>query len=545
MITLFRDNLPLSPQFVVTYGENRINPDDKINRYVYSIKNNHLQDPPIEDNFFNNIEKPVNTFPDGFNFGSEGQQTFNSLPQPLEQLECPYFETHFNSTGLVQADGPSFEQSSTHVHSARVTNRSMNNLETFPAAHKDLQEYDFRSCSNDDEDANRPSSADIFFGLSDSNSLCEEALSHQIESLQEENAVLVNPLALQDKAIQYENEPSLNCAGVTNDFDELEKCLDDAFKYASQHKLENTQDVVFNEIENSSVIATNLMTGPSSKSFEFDMPVVNHALKMVPQDKANSRSERRSQRNEASAYKTMIREESKNSHFGLTEMGTKTDPTENLSTGATNFKSGRVMSRCVLNLDNLETEFSKFLHFSNINQRFKIRYKGNMSRNMSFKDFSYGELKELVSCGSICIEKLPLNSKKVEKYASVVKEKKTSIVSCKSILHGLALSEKWGEIKETPDLEQKTKSNKFSNYQRADRTAGEKLTKEYLKNYGLSHFSSREEIEEKCCVSIAIFNCRGNLEYFSPKYCKKVVYFLEDNEKIFFVKNLSGFCRIN
>ena len=468
----------------------------------------------------------------------------------MEQLEGPYFESHFDPTGQFQADGPSSDQSSTPVNSARVTNGSMacfsmNNLKAFPAAYKDLQEckYDFRSSFNDGEDVNRPSSADIFFGYS--NSLCEEAVNHQIESPQEENVILVNPLALEDKLSQYENESSLDCAGVTNAFDELEKCLDKAFKDVSQHEHKNIQDVVLNEIENSSVIATNLMTGPLSKSR--DMPFANHVLdlEMVPQNHDSICSEERGQRNMASVDKMMFKEETENSHLELAETWTKTDRMENISTGATNFMSHGVMSRCVLNLDNLETEFSKFLQCSNLNQRFKIKYRESMIRNVSFKDFCYEELKGLVSNGSICIERLPLNSKKMEKHASVLKGKKTSIVLCKSILHGLALSEKWDEIREIPDLEQKKKNNKFSNYQRSDRKAGEKLTKEYLKNYGLSHFSSREDIEEKSCVSLAIFNSLGNLKYFSPRYRKKVVYFFEDNEKIFFVKNLSGFCRTN
>ena len=540
---VFRDDLPLSPpRFVITDGDNLKNPDDKNSRYVYSIKNNYLQDPPIEDNLFNNIEKPyllVHSFnSDRFILENGYLRTFDSQSQSMEQLKDPGLKSHLHSDGQVHAAVQTFS-----VNSAVVTNANMFCLNknrqqeeepsTSSAAFRDPLRHasDFKSSDDDDKLSNRPTNADIFF--SHSNSQCQDPPGTQTESLCDQNPILVNPMLLVEPR-NSENAFAVDCAGVTNYSDELEKCLLEVFKDVSKDDIDDTQDIVFNWIDNSFARATNYKTSSLQKPCE--MYDVNQVLETVPEDNYVEKS------NETSACKTIYIKGSENSPPELAKVSTKT---EYLSSGATNSAKHEVMCCCILSLDNWESELCKFLQFSNLNQRFKIKYKGSMNRTVSFKDFCHEELKELVSHGSICIEKLPLNSKKVEKYASVLKGKKTSIVLCKSIMHGLALSEKWDEIRGMTGLEKKTINNKFSNFQRRDRKAGEKLTKEYMDRYGLSNYSSRTDIEQKSSLSIAIFDSLGNLKYLSSKFCKKVVYFFEDEEKIYFVKNLTGFCRAN
>ncbi|KAL5254711.1 hypothetical protein ACHWQZ_G014223 [Mnemiopsis leidyi] len=510
----------LGPHLQVTRNENELhdNNDEEISRYFCSIKGNYLQQPPIKP-------KPDLSDPDtcdGVTLGFEGLLTCNTLTQSTEQLNYPNLESPFNSVGTSQQTGEAFigprnPEDSENVISARVTNfanlicldKNQTNGEVAP--HRCGPE--FKQSSNDDEIVERPSSADIFLGYSDS-LLKTPLIGNHFESSKTQNPVLVIP--------------------YDHDVGELQEILQDV----SEDEQEDAQDIVFDWIEKSFARATNSTTASFTKVC--DEHDVNQRID--PEDKRIFHSIKRQKEIPAvpgSRFETVEITDSEKSDLELATVATKI---EILTSGATNLKC-QGLSRCILTLDNLETELSKFLQNSNINQRFKIRYKENMYRTIPFKELGYDELKDLVSDGTISIEKLPLNCKKIETNTPVLTGKKTSIILCKSILDGLALSEKWDEIRNTPGLDTKQKNNKFSNYQRSDRNAGKKLTEEYLKKYGLGHWSSYSDIEGKCCLSIATIGSNGNLKYFSSRYRRNVVYFFENDEKIFFVKNLAGFCR--
>ena len=121
---------------------------------------------------------------------------------------------------------------------------------------------------------------------------------------------------------------------------------------------------------------------------------------------------------------------------------------------------------------------------------------------------------------------------------------KRCLVRCLSVIHGLALSDKWRSIIEEP--ESKKANNTFSNYQRPDRVAGKNLALEYQAQYGLSRFSGYSEIEAKANVSFDIFNKEGFLTYTSEKITVNHTVFYESGKDIYFVKEkyLNAFGKI-
>ena len=218
---------------------------------------------------------------------------------------------------------------------------------------------------------------------------------------------------------------------------------------------------------------------------------------------------------------------------------------KSITAGSTNLDHNEISTACYLDSKNMETELSKFLLGTNVHQKFKLMYNESMRKTVSLKDLNYEDMALLVSRHkSISIQKLPLKIELKEKFASIKKEKKTSLLLCKSVTHGLALSEKWEEITQTPGIDKKKMNNRFSNFQRSDRNAGSNLEKEFLVKYELDKFSMFTDMERNCSLSLAVFDSDGDLTYLSPKYCEKIVNFYEEDDKIFLIKNFSGFCRI-
>ncbi|XP_063682325.1 uncharacterized protein LOC134817135 [Bolinopsis microptera] len=216
-----------------------------------------------------------------------------------------------------------------------------------------------------------------------------------------------------------------------------------------------------------------------------------------------------------------------------------------MTAGTTNLDHHEISTACSLDSKNMETELSKFLLGTNVHQKFKLMYDESIRKTVSLKDLNYKDMAQLVSRHkSISIQKLPLKIELKERFASIKKEKKTSLLLCKSVTHGLALSEKWDEIQQTPGIDKKKKNNRFSNFQRSDRNAGSNLENEFLVKYELDKFSMYTDMERKCSLSLAVFDSDGDLTYLSPKYCEKIVNFYEEDDKIFLIKNFSGFCRI-
>ena len=136
---------------------------------------------------------------------------------------------------------------------------------------------------------------------------------------------------------------------------------------------------------------------------------------------------------------------------------------------------------------------------------------------------------------------------KIQKLGKIHKlRNKRSLVYCENLIRGLALAEKWAEIK-SENLDAKTLNNKFSNFQRPDRKhgAGEKLYRSFMNKNSLTALSSRKEIEVNCKVTFGIFGDNGHLKYVSSNASKGMLFFFQDDYEMFLIKNLKGFCRID
>lgn len=209
---------------------------------------------------------------------------------------------------------------------------------------------------------------------------------------------------------------------------------------------------------------------------------------------------------------------------------------------------------CVLSTENIQTELGSFLYGSSIFQMYTIKYNGTMQRSASFTELNYAELKALVTDGkTICIRKSKLDVDKMKKFSSISKGRKRSVTSCKSIIRGLALWKQWEQLKEEYSAKEKLSTkekkqlhNKFSNCQRSDRRAGagQRLEDEFMKEFRLLTSSDLKEIEEHCSLSITIIDYKGNVDYMSSIMCEKSVYFFIDDDELFLVKNVNGFCRV-
>ena len=198
---------------------------------------------------------------------------------------------------------------------------------------------------------------------------------------------------------------------------------------------------------------------------------------------------------------------------------------------------------CILTANNIEVELSKFLQNAHATEKFKLGFE-KVSKTVSLIDLTHQDLRDLVDKhGSVSLTKMSIDTMRSKKFASIEKKNKRSLASCQSVPRGLALSEKFDEI-QGMDLNSKTKNNRFTNFQRKDRNTGAKLEKEYMEKNRLSKFPSYSDIERRCKITLAIFDTEGYLKYLSPKFFKKIIFFYEGENDIFFVKNLKGFCRV-
>ena len=143
------------------------------------------------------------------------------------------------------------------------------------------------------------------------------------------------------------------------------------------------------------------------------------------------------------------------------------------------------------------------------------------------------------------VTKLPLSPVKMEKLKNIDISKKRSLASCRTVIRGLALAEKWKELK-SENLSNKQINNKFSNFQREDRKhgAGEKLFETFMKKHGLKEFDTYEDIGVKCNLSFGIFGYDGCMMYISSNVRNDITFFYENDNKLYLIKNLKGFCRI-
>ena len=212
------------------------------------------------------------------------------------------------------------------------------------------------------------------------------------------------------------------------------------------------------------------------------------------------------------------------------------------SAGVTNLDFKPIMD-CKLTSENFEEELSKFLQNAHATERFKLTYE-KVSRTVSLVEITEPELWNLVKQhGRVSVMKVAFDKERGKKFASMDKRNKRSLASCQSVSRGLALAEKFNEI-QSMNLDSKSKNNRFTNFQRKDRNTGAKLEMRFLDANCLTKYSSYSDIERQCETTLAIFNTEGYLKYLSPKFGRKAVFFFEEKDDIFFVKNLKGFCRI-
>lgn len=192
-----------------------------------------------------------------------------------------------------------------------------------------------------------------------------------------------------------------------------------------------------------------------------------------------------------------------------------------------------------------------FLEGCHAVQKFKIKVQNGLRARPIIK--SIVDLDEIVELmltfgeNNVSISEQQVKNEAVEKFVVKNLEKKRSAVSCRSYVHGIALAMKWKELEEEQmggEADRKKINNKFTNFVRPSRHAGDKLELELLKKYQLTKSSSYKEIELNCNISLVIFNDNGVITYNSHSMCKgNIFFFLETETNMFWIKNIRGFCR--
>ena len=144
----------------------------------------------------------------------------------------------------------------------------------------------------------------------------------------------------------------------------------------------------------------------------------------------------------------------------------------------------------------------------------------------------------------ISLKKRPIKKNVLEFFKEKNVTSKRCLVRCMSIIHGLALAEKWRKILE--DVEPKKVNNVFSNLQRHDRLAGRNLVLEYKSQHNLSKGYNFGDIEAGAKVSFDIYDKEGFLSYSSRQTTLKHTVFYECGDEVYFVKEkyLNAFGKI-
>ena len=167
-----------------------------------------------------------------------------------------------------------------------------------------------------------------------------------------------------------------------------------------------------------------------------------------------------------------------------------------------------------------------FLNKEMMQQRHDCVTVVEINKNMLIDLFEHSSL--------IALKKRPIKKNVLEFFKEKNVASKRCLVRCMSIVHGLALAEKWRKILE--DVDPKKVNNVFSNLQRHDRLAGRNLVLEYKSQHNLSNGCSFGDIETGAKVSFDIYDKEGFLSYSSKQTTLKHTVFYECGEEVYFVK---------
>ena len=129
---------------------------------------------------------------------------------------------------------------------------------------------------------------------------------------------------------------------------------------------------------------------------------------------------------------------------------------------------------------------------------------------------------------------------------SLFSKQKNSIAKCKSFVRGVALWHKRMELIADKDMSKHDIKNKFTNYQRTDRTAGDRLENDFIAKNSLAGNATIGEMEKKISVSCILFDAGGYISFISPRVLdcnREVICFCVTNDMIYLITNLKGFCR--
>ena len=163
----------------------------------------------------------------------------------------------------------------------------------------------------------------------------------------------------------------------------------------------------------------------------------------------------------------------------------------------------------------------------------------NMKRYkiMKLVEVTMSFLKPLFEANSIvCLTKRKENVVVKEQFSQGLASSKRAVVSCQHMLKGVALHLIDIELQKLGGTAKKT-NNKFSHYSRPDRNAGDVLTADYAKKYGVDvNMYTVTDIEEKMQISLMIFDFLGYLKYSSAEMREINCTFYESNKSICLVK---------
>ena len=210
------------------------------------------------------------------------------------------------------------------------------------------------------------------------------------------------------------------------------------------------------------------------------------------------------------------------------------------STGSTNCSDNLNNVMCKLTANDFQQDLLQFRAGSHCSQEvtIQIQDKLGIKKNLGPRKLTLITLKFLqlhFKSGSVVMLKKKASREDiVAAFASSNMEKKRSVVACGDVLRGVVLHMKDTELfandTSLTKTERKAANNKFSHYQRPDRTAGDKLVKEFSKQCNLEEDYTYEDLEAKAGVSLMIFSKTGYLEYSSSELKDTNCVFLNGEE---------------
>ena len=124
-------------------------------------------------------------------------------------------------------------------------------------------------------------------------------------------------------------------------------------------------------------------------------------------------------------------------------------------------------------------------------------------------------------------------------------QKNRFLAKCLGYIHGLALKEFQMELDNNPRfkcLTRKQRSNKFTNFQRADRGASKRLISRFKIENCIRDVDSLSDISQKLKIEIITVDCNGYVTDVQGTY-KETVVFIDRGRNFYVVKSIKNFCK--